>query len=68
MLARAHQPTIRSTNCSSLSCPLDLLQRHTSEKKMSCTDAANDRNNALLHNDEVANAKVLDLSFGAYMN
>ena len=35
---------------------------------MSCTDAANDRNNALLHNDEVPNAKVLDLSFGAYMN
>lgn len=44
------------------------MQRHASEKKMSCTDAANDRNNALLHNDEVANAKVLDLSFGAYMN
>jgi hypothetical protein len=35
---------------------------------MSCTDAANDRNNALLVNSEDANAKVLCLSFGAYMN
>jgi len=35
---------------------------------MACTDAANDRNNALLVNSEDANAKVLCLSFGAYMN